>query len=60
MAIGGATYHGWSNINNTAANVAKFVRTFGLDGVDIDFEETPSCTKDWGTGACANQKLNLK
>jgi chitinase len=46
VAIGGATYSGWDKINQTAANIASFVREFGLDGVDIDYEEATSCTKD--------------
>lgn len=36
MAVGGATYNGWAALN--ATGVRKFVDTFGLDGVDIDYE----------------------
>lgn len=36
VAVGGATYNGWDALNMPA--IVKFVETFGLDGVDIDYE----------------------
>lgn len=36
VAIGGATYTAWDKLN--LASIKKFVDTFGLDGVDIDYE----------------------
>jgi len=34
VAVGGATYTNWAQLNPTA--IANFVKDFGLDGVDID------------------------
>lgn len=48
IAVGGATFHGWKNLQPD--RIANFVKTFGLDGVDVDYEEEPWCTKDWSTG----------
>ncbi len=38
VAIGGATYTNWQNLNARA--IADFVVDYGLDGVDIDYEPT--------------------
>lgn len=43
VAVGGATYNGWAALN--ATGVRKFVDTFGLDGVDIDYEADAYCTR---------------
>ncbi|KDD74727.1 hypothetical protein H632_c1110p2, partial [Helicosporidium sp. ATCC 50920] len=40
VAVGGATYTNWNGLN--ADSIVNFVKAFGLDGVDIDFE--PSST----------------
>lgn len=43
MAVGGATYTAWDRINLPA--IASFVKTFGLDGVDLDYEPASAgCT----------------
>lgn len=44
VSVGGATYNGWNRLNATA--IAAFVRVFGLDGVDVDYEGDgcESCT----------------
>lgn len=34
--MGGATYNNWAALNT--AGIRRFVDTFGLDGVDIDYE----------------------
>ena len=36
IAVGGATYTNWAQLNPTA--IANLVKDFGLDGVDIDYE----------------------
>ncbi len=36
VSVGGATYTAWDRLNATA--IASFVRQFGLDGVDVDYE----------------------
>ncbi len=36
VAVGGATYNNWAALNT--AGIRRFVDTFGLDGVDIDYE----------------------
>lgn len=42
VAIGGASYTNWNNLNVRA--IADFISDFGLDGVDIDYEpSTPGC-----------------
>ncbi|KAI3429384.1 hypothetical protein D9Q98_005479 [Chlorella vulgaris] len=46
ISVGGATYPNWSKLNATA--VASFVKAFGLDGVDIDFEGEAGCTRGIG------------
>jgi len=43
LAVGGATYNNWQNINVSA--IAKVVKDFGLDGVDVDFEVFPNCNQ---------------
>lgn len=42
ISIGGATYFNWKGFNEKA--IARFVKDFNLDGVDIDYE--PNI--DWG------------
>lgn len=45
VAVGGATYWEFSKLNTKA--IAAFVKEFGLDGVDLDYEPTnPGCTKN--------------
>ena len=42
LSVGGAAYHGWNKLALPA--IVAFVRDFGLDGVDIDFEPSdPHC-----------------
>jgi chitinase len=36
LAVGGATYTNWAGLNATA--IADFVKDFGMDGVDVDYE----------------------
>jgi len=56
VAVGGATYPNFANINATA--IALFVRTFGLDGVDLDFEPSnPSCSNINGSISCSSDSL---
>ncbi|KDD71886.1 hypothetical protein H632_c4225p0, partial [Helicosporidium sp. ATCC 50920] len=51
VAVGGATYTGWNDLNAHA--IVNFVRTFGLDGVDIDFEPSSnSCSNVNGQMQC--------
>lgn len=57
IAIGGATYTNWEATNASA--VAKFVKDFGLDGVDIDYEPSlASCQFDTGKNrmVCAGEE----
>lgn len=57
LSIGGATYFNWELFNADAA--AMFVETFGLDGVDIDFEpRNANCQQNvGGTISCATDGL---
>ncbi|KDD72533.1 hypothetical protein H632_c3224p0, partial [Helicosporidium sp. ATCC 50920] len=60
VAVGGATYTNWNALNANA--VANFVRTFGLDGVDIDFEPSSnSCSNVNGQMQCTTdaQYINI-
>lgn len=41
-AVGGATYNNWGALNTDA--IVRAVQWLGLDGVDVDYEVTPSCT----------------
>ena len=41
LSVGGATYP-WTNPNFSA--MVDLMNDLGLDGIDIDFEDTPSCT----------------
>ena len=51
VAVGGATYANWSGLNETA--IVKFVKDFGLDGVDVDYEPLETtCTSKNGTVSC--------
>ncbi|KDD72609.1 hypothetical protein H632_c3129p0, partial [Helicosporidium sp. ATCC 50920] len=52
IAVGGATYTGWRNLNGAA--IAKFVQAFGLDGVDVDYEpSSTSCGLQNGQMRCS-------
>lgn len=58
VAVGGATYPNFANLNATA--IALFVKTFGLDGVDLDFEPgNPSCSAVNGSVSCASDSLYI-
>ncbi|KDD71361.1 hypothetical protein H632_c5208p0, partial [Helicosporidium sp. ATCC 50920] len=51
IAVGGATYHNWAGLNTKA--VADFIKDFGLDGADLDYEPTdPGCAPSGGTYTC--------
>lgn len=51
VSVGGATYPNWSSFNPSA--VAAFVRDFGLDGVDLDYEPSnPACSSNGSTVSC--------
>lgn len=54
ISVGGATYAGmWSSFNQTDANnIAAFVKDYGLDGVDIDYEADQQCTISGNTVNC--------
>lgn len=46
LSVGGATFHGWNNLN--AQSLKAVVDDLGLDGLDIDWEGDQVCA--WGTG----------
>ena len=51
LSVGGATFPNFSSFNTGA--IAAFVKDFGLDGVDIDYEPAnPSCSAPGGTVSC--------
>ena len=51
LSVGGATFPNFASFNTGA--IAAFVKDFGLDGVDIDYEPAnPSCTVVGGTVSC--------
>lgn len=51
LSVGGATFPNWSTFN--PGSVAAFVKDFGLDGVDIDYEPaTANCSNNGGTVSC--------
>ncbi|KDD76322.1 hypothetical protein H632_c269p0, partial [Helicosporidium sp. ATCC 50920] len=51
IAVGGATYYNWAGLNTKA--VADFVKDFGLDGADLDYEPTnPGCRPVSGKYTC--------
>jgi chitinase len=56
LSVGGAAYGQWDSLATPA--IAAFVRDFGLDGVDIDFEPAdPDCNASSdGRIACATDK----
>ena len=58
LSVGGATYSDWTNLNPAA--VATFVSTFGLDGVDVDFEPQGAlCRSVNGQITCATDALYI-
>lgn len=59
LSVGGASYgNSWTNLNAAAA--ANFVQTFGLDGIDIDFEPAGAgCQNNNGTVSCATDELYI-
>ncbi|MFO0590150.1 MAG: glycosyl hydrolase family 18 protein [Polyangiaceae bacterium] len=51
LSVGGATYTGWGGFN--AGAIAAFVKDFGLDGADIDYEPaSPACAASGGVVSC--------
>ena len=51
VSVGGATFPNFGSFNANA--IAAFVKDFGLDGVDIDYEPAnPSCTNGGGSVTC--------
>ncbi|KAL4419617.1 hypothetical protein ABPG77_001671 [Micractinium sp. CCAP 211/92] len=50
VSVGGATYTAWDRLNATA--IASFVRQFGLDGVDVDYEGDGTCWRKSDKMAC--------
>jgi chitinase len=51
LSVGGATFPNFGSFNPPA--IAAFVKDFGLDGVDIDYEPAnPSCSAPGGTVSC--------
>ena len=56
VAVGGATYTAWDNLNANA--VAAFVKAFGLDGVDIDYEPSDAGGRS-GSRCCNGQSAAL-
>jgi chitinase len=56
--VGGATYTGFAALNAPA--IAAFVKTFGLDGVNLDFEASnPGCTSINGAVTCLSDALYI-
>jgi len=53
VSVGGSSYTNWGAL--AASNVAKFVKDFELDGVDIDYEPpNPDCTEGASGVSCAS------
>jgi chitinase len=51
ISVGGATFPNWAGFN--AGAVAAFVKDFGLDGADLDYEPAnPACSNAGGTVSC--------
>jgi len=51
ISVGGATFTNWGSLNEGA--IAHFVKDFGLDGVDVDYEPTnPACSSNNGKVSC--------
>ncbi len=51
LSVGGATFPSFGTFN--AGAIAEFVKDFGLDGVDIDYEpSSPSCSISGGHVSC--------
>jgi chitinase len=51
LSVGGATYTSWGAFNAPA--IAAFVKDFGLDGADIDYEPaSPDCQSSGGVVSC--------
>lgn len=52
VAVGGATYTNFKEMNTAA--IAAFVKDFGLDGVDLDYEPSnPNCQASGGKVSCS-------
>lgn len=52
VAVGGATYTNFKGMNTAA--IAAFIKDFGLDGVDLDYEPSnPNCQASGGKVSCA-------
>jgi chitinase len=51
LSVGGATFPNFGSFNTGA--IAAFVKDFGLDGVDIDYEPSnPNCSSSGGQVSC--------
>lgn len=55
VSVGGATYTAWDRLNATA--ISAFVRQFGLDGVDVDYEGD-GCEPWMGASGCVPAALS--
>jgi chitinase len=56
VSVGGEDHPNWDELN--ASRVAHFVRDFGIDGVDIDFEPSnPGCVQTELSISCRTDKL---
>lgn len=58
VSVGGASYSNyWGQYNPNG--VADLVLDFGLDGVDIDYEKTPVCSKETKSCSTTNEIIDI-